>query len=205
MTETRVYDPIETYPTDAGPDPDPQPLATMAECQAAEAHILAAPRDNALIETLCFRPDYGQRHFPDELELTVDRGILGERWEKAAWLRLPDGAPDPRIQVSILQRRVLDLCWRNRATTPHPGDTMIVDMNLGEENMPEGQRLAAGTAVLEVSTKFNNACPKWKARNGVQSLAWLNRRENLQHRFRGVLCKIVEDGVVRRGDVLRKL
>ncbi|MBC6442932.1 MAG: hypothetical protein GDA53_07380 [Rhodobacteraceae bacterium] len=180
-------------------------MTTMAECEAALAHVLAAPRDNAPVETLCFRPDFGERDFRDTLALTVDHGIPGERWARAPWLRLKDGSPDPRIQVSILGRRTLDLCWRNRETTVHPGDTMIADIDLGEHNMPAGTRLQAGTAVLEVSTKFNDACPKWIRRYGRDSFDWFNRPENRTHRLRGTLCMIVQDGIVRKGDILRKI
>lgn len=122
--------------------PTPAP-ATTAECETALDSILDAPKQRATIEQLCFRPDYGLRQFPDALELTVSQGILGERWTKKPWLTLPDGAPDPRIQVSILSKRVMDLCWRDRAGTPHPGDPFVVDMNLGVENLPVGTRLRA--------------------------------------------------------------
>lgn len=177
---------------------------TMAECDAALDHILAAPKE-AEIELLNFRAGFGERDFRDHLDLTVEGGIVGERWGKMPWLKLPDGSGDPRIQVSILQRRVLDLCWRDRENVVHPGDTMIADMDLGEANLPVGTRLQAGTAVLEVSSKFNDACAKWKVRYGRESFDWINRPENVQHRLRGVLCKIVQDGVVRKGDWLRKV
>lgn len=179
--------------------------ATAAECDAALPDILAAPTDAAPILQLCFRPDYTLREFPQELELTVAQGILGERWTKKPWLTLPDGSPDPRIQVSILSKRVLDLCWRDRDNTVHPGDTMIVDMDLGHENLSVGTRLQAGTAVLEVSDKFNNGCIKWHDRYGQDSLRWINRKENRPHRLRGILCKIVKDGIVRVEDQLTKL
>lgn len=182
-----------------------EPLATLAECEAAFDHVMAAPKDNAPIEMLCFRPDYGERDFREELELTVENGILGERWAKAPWLKLRDGSPDPRIQVSILGKRTLDLCWRNRDEVVYPGDTMIADLDLSEANMPPGTRLQAGTAVLEVSDKFNDACPKWIKRYGRESFNWFNIRENRTHRLRGALCRIVQDGVVRKGDVLHKL
>ena len=179
--------------------------ATMADCEAALPHILDAPKDDAVIEQLCFRPDYGLRDFPERLELTVDGGIRGERWTRAPWLTLPDGAPDPRIQVSILSRRVMDLCWRDRENTPHPGDPLVVDMDLSEANLPVGTRLRADTAVLEVSDKFNNGCIKWRDRYGAESLHWINKRENRPHRLRGILCSIVEDGTITTGDRLTKL
>lgn len=177
---------------------------TTAECEAALAHILAAPSE-AAIEVLCHRADYGARDFRDHLNLTVAAGIEDERWMKKPWLRLEDGSPDPRIQVSILQKRVLDLCWRDRDTVVFPGDTMIVDMDLSQANLPVGTRLEAGSAVLEVSDKFNDACAKWKVRHGRDSYDWINRPEHVTHRLRGVLCKIVQDGTVRLGDVLQKV
>ncbi|MEP3440656.1 MAG: hypothetical protein ABJN72_04185 [Sulfitobacter sp.] len=179
--------------------------ASLTECEAALEAILAAPKTNAVIEQLCFRPDYGLREFPDTLELTVARGIIGERWTKKPWLILPDGAPDPRIQISILQKRIMDLCWRDRSHTPHPGDPFVVDMDLSAENLPVGTQLRAGSAVIEVSDKFNTACVKWRDRYGNDSLRWINKRENRPYRLRGVLCKIVQDGTVNAGDQLVKL
>lgn len=179
--------------------------ATMAECEAALDSILAAPTQSATIDQLCFRDGYGLRRFPETLELTVEQGIIGERWTKKPWLTLPDGAPDPRIQVSILSKRVMDLCWRDRTGTVHPGDPFVVDMNLGAENLPVGTCLRAGAAVLEVSDYFNTACAKWRDRYGDDSLRWINKRENREYRLRGILCKIVQDGTVKRGDHLVKL
>ncbi|GGA15823.1 hypothetical protein GCM10011498_15240 [Amylibacter cionae] len=177
---------------------------TLAECDAALPHVLEAPKE-AAIEVLCHRPDFGQRDYRDALELRVATGIENERWMKHPWMKLEDGSPDPRIQVSILQKRVLDLCWRDRDEVVYPGDTMIADMDLGEENLPAGTRLQAGTAILEVSDVFNTACAKWKVRHGRESFDWINKPENVKHRLRGALCSIVQDGVVRKGDILRKL
>jgi MOSC domain-containing protein YiiM len=78
-------------------------------------------------------------------------------------------------------------------------------MNLGVENMQVGTRLQAGTSIVEVSDKFNTACVKWKKRYGDESLRWINMAENRPFRLRGILCKIVQDGVVRVGDRLSKL
>lgn len=177
---------------------------TTQELEAGLEHILAAPKE-AAIDLLCRRPDFGQRDFRQELSLSVSSGIENERWTKHPWMRLEDGSPDPRIQVSILQKRVLDLIWRDRENVVYPGDTMIADMDLSEENLPVGQRVQAGSAVLEVSDVFNTACAKWKVRHGRESYDWINQPENVKYRLRGVLCKIVVDGVARRGDMLRKL
>lgn len=178
-------------------------FASRAECDAALPHILAAPRDAAAIDSLCFRPAYGERRFPDRLQLTMADGIADERWLKAPWLTLPDGCPDPRIQVSILPRRVMELCWRDRDNTVHPGDTMVADLDMSEANMPTGTRLHVGSAVLEVSDKFNTGCVKWRDRYGADSLVWINHKPNRPLRLRGVLCRIVQDGVIHASDQIR--
>ncbi|MCP5075142.1 MAG: hypothetical protein GY947_17850 [Rhodobacteraceae bacterium] len=177
---------------------------TAADLDAALPEILAAPKQGK-IEILCRRPDFSQRDFRPTLRLTVAGGIENERWLKHPWLTLPDGSPDPRIQVSILSLRMLDMCWRDRDNVIYPGDTIITDMDLAEENLPVGQRLLVGGAVLEVSDKFNNACAKWKKRHGRASYDWINRPEFRRYRLRGVLCKIVQDGVICKGDQLVKL
>lgn len=181
------------------------PFVTRQECEAALPHILSAPRDCAAIESLCFRPAQGERAFPGSLHLSAARGIEGERWLSAPWLRLPDGRPDPRIQVSILPLRVMDLCWRDRENAVHPGDTMVADLDMSEANLPVGTRLQVGTAVIEVSDKFNTACVKWQARYGGESLRWINHQPYRPLRLRGVLCRIVGDGVIRNGDCIRVL
>lgn len=179
--------------------------ASAQDLAAALDHIRAAPRDNAPIETLCFRPGYGERHFVDRLDLTVAHGIPGERWAKAPWLRLPDGRPDPRIQVSILPKRVMDAVWLNRAGTVHPGDPIVADIETSYDSLPIGTRLRAGTAVIEVTDAFNDGCVKWKARYGAAAKDWLVAPANRPLRLRGLLCRIVQDGVVTRADHLIRL
>ncbi|MEE2944645.1 MAG: hypothetical protein VX444_05690 [Pseudomonadota bacterium] len=182
-----------------------QPRVTRAECDAALAHVLTAPKDNVPVEMICFRSGYSERSFPDRLELSKELGIVGERWLKDAWLKLPDGRPDPRIQVSILPKRVMDLCWRDRENTIHPGDPFIADLDTSEANLTAGTHLAIGSAVIEVTGFFNTACVKWRDRYGAESLAWLNDPANKTYRLRGLFCRIVEDGEVRLGDLIRKL
>ena len=179
--------------------------ATRAELDAGLPHILSAPKDGGLIEMLCLRPEYGQRNFVDSISVRAAQGIPGERWSSHPWLRLPDGAPHPGIQVCILSKRVLDLVWRDRVNSVHPGDTFVTDMDLSEGNLPTGQLLSAGTAVLRVSEVFNDACVKWKARYGAASREWINAPQNRALRLRGILCAVVQDGEISCDERLHKL
>ncbi|MCC5966142.1 MAG: hypothetical protein JJU24_08390 [Natronohydrobacter sp.] len=180
------------------------PQATRTELEAALADVLAAPKNDGRVEMLCLRPDYGLRQYLPEIAVTVAQGIPGERWASRPWLRLPDGRPHPGIQVCILSRRVLDLVWRDRESCVHPGDTFITDMDLSEANLPAGQILQVGTALLEVSDIFNDACVKWSARYGKAARDWINVPEYRTLRLRGILCRVARDGVIREGDVVRK-
>lgn len=178
---------------------------TTAELDAALPYIMAAPKDSGLIETLCYRPDFGERVFADNLNMSVENGVEGDRWKAKPWLRLEDRSPDPRIQVCILGKRMLDTVWTDREEMPYPGDTIIADLNFSEENLPDGALLQAGTAILRVSDVFNDACVKWKTRYGVESVRWINRADNKPLRLRGVLCEIVKDGEVTLSNKLIKL
>lgn len=168
-------------------------------------HVLAAPRDAGPITGLCTRPARNQRAFPDHLTLTRAEGIPGDRWMTDPWLRLPDGRPDPSIQISILAARVLDLVWHPSDTAPHPGDPIVADLELSEANLPAGTLLAAGSAVLRVSGLFNEGCVKWKARYGSAAKDWIVAPGHPTLRLRGILCTVERDGVVRLGDTLRKI
>lgn len=182
---------------------------TMAELMAALPEVLAAPKateaDPAEVLQLCFRPAFNQRQFPDHLPLTRAEGVPGERFTSAPWLKLADGSGDPRIQVSILPRRVMDLVWRDREGTPHPGDTVIADLDTSEANLPVGTLLSIGSAVIRVSDVFNDGCVKWKARYGRDAKDWITAPGHPELRLRGILCSVEQDGMIRLGDPIRKL
>jgi hypothetical protein len=179
--------------------------ATADNLSRALPHVLSAPTDNARAECLCFRPGFNQRTFPDRLTLTRADGIPGERWRTAPWLRLADGSPDPRIQVSILPRRVMDAVWLDRDNTPHPGDTIVCDLDMSHANLPVGTLLHAGSAVLRVSDVFNDGCVKWKVRYGKAAKDWITAPGHPELRLRGILCSVEQDGEVALGDPVRKL
>ena len=181
------------------------PQITAAALTAALPHVLAAPKTDALIAMLCFRPGFNQRTFPDRLTMTRVGGIPGERWLTAPWLRLPDGAPDPRIQVSLLPTRVMDLVWHDREAVLHPGDPIIADLDMTHANTPPGTLIQAGTAVLRVSDEPNDGCVKWKARYGDAAYAWITAPAHAHLRLRGLLCSVEQDGVVTLTDRLRVL
>lgn len=179
--------------------------ASAEELAAALPAILAAPRDAGEIRLLCARPRPNARRFPDRLVMTRAGGVAGDFEMSRPWLTLPDGAPDPRIQVAVIAWQVLDLVWRERDRIPHPGDTLTVDMCLTEENLPSGTLLSAGSAVLRVSDVPNDGCVKWKVRYGKAAQDWAGAAAHAPLRLRGLFCSIERDGEIGLGDRLRRL
>jgi hypothetical protein len=174
---------------------------TAQDLARALPDVLAAPRDAGPITCLCVRPAPNRRQFPQTLRLTRAEGVPGDRWLTQAWLRLPDGAPDPRIQVAIIPARVLDLVWHDPGLT-HPGDTIAADLDLTVANLPAGTLLRAGTAVLRVSDVPNDGCAKWKVRFGAAAMQWVIDPAHAGLRLRGLLCAVWQDGEVAVGDRL---
>lgn len=177
--------------------------ATRAELDAALPWVLAAPKTDAPIASLCTRPARNARAFPVQLHLTRAEGIPGDRWLTEPWERLPDGSPHPGIQVSILSSRVVDLVWRDRDGTVHPGDPIVADLDTGFDNLRTGSLIQAGTAVLQVSAVPNDGCAKWKARYGEAAYAWARDPRHQGKRLRGVLCSVEQDGTVTLSDRLQ--
>ena len=121
------------------------------------------------------------------------------------WLTLPDGSPDPRIQVPILPKRVMDAVWLDRENTVHRGDTITCDLDMTHADLPVNSLLQVGTAVLGVSDESNDGCVKWKMRYGKPAKDWITAPGHPPLRLRGILCSAEQDGEVRLGDRIRKL
>jgi len=139
------------------------------------------------------------------LQLSPERGALGDRWERRAWVRLSDGRSDPRVQVAVAPARVIAMIQELSGCDRHPGDTLLVDMDLEARHLPVGSRIRVGTAVVEVSDVENDACAKFAARHGDDVLAWIRAPQNRERRLRGLYARVVQAGEVRAGDLAQVL
>jgi MOSC domain-containing protein YiiM len=138
--------------------------------------------------------------------LDREQGIIGDRWATTAWMKLPDGSPDPRVQVSITNTKVMR-CFTGSAPDAvfACGDNLYVDFNLTEQHLRVGARLKIGSAVLEVSDVINDACGKFAQRFGAEALKFVRSPENSALRLRGIFCSIIESGHVGIGDEINLL
>jgi hypothetical protein len=163
------------------------------------------PTNTSSINALNVRPGPSQREERAAIELDSERGAIGDRWERKTWLYLPDGKPDPRVQVAVCNTPILALIQAATGVRHHPGDTIFTDLDLSTHNLPVGSRLQVGPAVLEISDVENDACAKFAAHYGSEVLQWIRLPENRPLRLRGLFAKIIRSGQVHVGDRIAKL
>ncbi len=176
---------------------------TLAELERRFAALPPRPQRAARVDALNVRPGPDLREARDEILLDPVRGAVGDRWERKTWLYLPDGSPDPRVQVAVCNSAVLALMQEATGVNHHPGDTLFTELDLSEENLPAGSRLRVGEAVIEVSDVENDACAKFAAQYGEAVFRWIRLPENRARRLRGLFARVIVGGRVRCGDAVR--
>jgi MOSC domain-containing protein YiiM len=176
---------------------------TAAHLKAGVAHIRRAPRAVGTIELIVARPTVDAREVLDEAELDLTEGLVGDSWRVRA--EEDGGAPDPNTQLNVMNARSIALIAQDPSRWALAGDQLYVDLDISGENLPPGTRLALGTAVIAVSAKPHRGCVKFSQRFGRDALRFVNSPVGRELRLRGMNARIIEPGVVRRGDTIRKL
>ena len=174
------------------------------EIEEGLADVLASPQVEGRVELIVARPAEDERQVLQEAYLSPEGGLEGDRWATAASLRLPDGRPDPRGQISLMNARLLRLIAVEEERMPLAGDNLVVDLDLTAANLPVGQRLVAGEAVLEVTDLAHTGCDKFSERFGRDAVLFVNAAKRKELRLRGCYARVVKAGRVQAGDVIRK-
>jgi MOSC domain-containing protein YiiM len=177
---------------------------STAELHAALDHLLAAPKDDGELQLIAARPRPGARVLPAEAQLDAVVGLVGDNWLERGSRHTPDGSAIPDMQITVMNARVAVLVAGSDEMAM-PGDQLYVDLDLSQDNLPVGARLAIGDAVLEVTAPPHTGCKKFVARFGEEAMRFVNSREGRTHRLRGMNTKVVVAGTVRVGDRCRKL
>jgi MOSC domain-containing protein YiiM len=108
--------------------------------------------------------------------------------------------------VTVMSARMIGLLGDTAEGRALAGDQLYVDLDISHDNLPAGSRLAIGAnAVLEVSAKPHAGCKKFLARFGEEAVAFVNSETGRQLRLRGLNARVVAGGVVRPGDVVRRI
>ncbi|EDY84274.1 hypothetical protein VDG1235_3905 [Verrucomicrobiia bacterium DG1235] len=167
-------------------------------------YIKSAPCDRGVLKMIVIRPAENEREVLDSCQLSVQGGAHGDSWAKKCWMTLPDGSPDPIVQIAMMNYRVLEVIAGTDEERALAGDALCVDFDLSDENLKEGDRLKIGEAKLEVTRQPHNGCGKFAKRFGKEALAFINSPVGKALHLRGIYVRVVEDGLVRKGDRIQK-
>ncbi len=179
---------------------------TRSELEAGLVAVHEAPADVGTVELIVRRPAEGEREVLEEGTLDLTVGLVGDNWRTRGSKRSTDGFGHPDMQLNVMNSRVVDLVAAgDRERWALAGDQLYVDLDLSEESLPAGTRLALGSAVIEITEIPHTGCAKFVARFGADAHKFVNAKEHRHLRLRGLCAKVVEPGTVRRGDAIRKL
>lgn len=168
-------------------------------------HIRDAPKTDGVLEMIVVRPQENERISVHECLVSAAGGVVGDRWAEKRRKLTADGLPDPGNQVTLMNSRCIALLAQEKSRWPLAGDQLYVDLDLSDENLPVGQRLAIGTAVLEITSLPHTGCSKFSSRFGPDALAFVNSETGKQLHLRGIYAQVVQDGRLRVGDRVVKI
>ena len=151
------------------------------------------------------RPAVDQRTVLDQAELDISEGLVGDGWRARGSGSTEDGSAHPEMQIAIMNSRFVDLIAGERDRWALSGDQLFLDLDLRAENLQPGQRLAVGSAVLEITTVPHTGCKKFAQRYGPDVIRFVASDEGMGWRGRGIYAKVVQAGTISVGDSVSKI
>lgn len=178
---------------------------TPEELDTGLAHVCDAPADDGELLLIVRRPGEGERETLDEGVLHIESGLEGDNWAARGSSRSEDGRANILAQVTVMSSRAVEVVAGPVDRWPLAGDQLYIDLDLSEDNLPAGTRLAVGEAVIEVTAKPHTGCGKFIQRYGPAAQRWVNSPTGRKLRLRGVNTRVVKPGAIRVGDRVKKL
>ena len=175
-------------------------LSTEQLAAAAE-QALSAPSDVGTIDMLVVRREVDAREIRQEVYVSPEGGIEGDRWVQKS-----HNDPENLAQIAVINTRFLQqIAGDDPERMALAGDNIVVDMNLSEANLPIGTKVRVGQVLCEVTSKPHLGCAKLSRRFGQDVLRFVNQKENRPLKLRGIYLRALEAGVIRVGDEMKKL
>ncbi len=178
---------------------------SIAELEASMTHIRQSPRDNGVLKMIVRRPQDDEREIVESGELDLLQGLIGDNWKRRGNKHTADGSANIHAQITVMNSRTIELLAQAEERWSLAGDQLYIDLDLSDDNLPPGTRLAIGSAIIEVSAVPHTGCKKFSSRFGMDAMKFVNSAEGKRLRLRGINTRVVQAGVIRVGDGVRKV
>ncbi|MEA2562968.1 MAG: hypothetical protein QOH06_4472 [Acidobacteriota bacterium] len=180
-------------------------MVTLEELEAGLDEIRGAPKEEGPLKLIVRRPRIEEREVLQEAELDLVEGLVGDNWHTRGSSRTPNGSSHPDMQLNIMNARVIALVARHPDRWQLAGDQLFVDLDLSAENLPPGTCLSLGSAVVQVTDQPHTGCKKFVERFGADALKFVSSPLGRQLHLRGINARVVQPGLIRTGDLARKI
>jgi MOSC domain-containing protein YiiM len=177
---------------------------SLERLEAGLDEIRKSPLDSGALKLIVCRPSTGIRKIQESAQLDLTVGLVGDSWATRGSSMTTDGSAHPDMQINIMNSRAAALVAQHRERWAEAGDQLYIDMNLGNANLPPGTRLEIGAAVLEITDIPHTGCSKFMARFGRDAVKFVNSRVGRELNLRGINARVVQPGVIRTGDLVKK-
>ncbi len=170
---------------------------TTAEIEKELNEVLESPTDDGVLNLIVRRPKENEREVLETGELDIEKGLVGDDWLTR------DGNFD--TQLTIMNSRIAALLAQDESRRELAGDQLFIDLNLTDENLPHGTRLAIGSAIIEITKQPHNGCKKFVERFGLDAMKFVNSPIGKQFHLRGIYARVIQSGAIRQGDTVKKI
>lgn len=178
---------------------------SVTELEAGMPYIQQSPKDNGILKMIVRRPRDDEREVIERGELDLSEGLIGDNWKIRGSDHTADGSANFNAQITVMNSRTIGLVAQDENRWALAGDQLYIDMDLSDDNLPPGTRLAIGSAVLEVSADPHTGCKKFSSRFGVDAMKFVNSPAGKRLHLRGLNTRVVQAGVIHVGDAVRKV
>jgi hypothetical protein len=178
---------------------------SITELEARMDYIQQSPKDNGTLKMIVRRPRDDEREVVARAELDLTEGLVGDNWRARGSKHMADGSANPNAQITVMNARTIELLAQDETRWALAGDQLYIDLDLSDENLPPGTRLAIGTAVLEVSAVPHTGCSKFSARFGSDATRFVNSPNGKRLHLRGINTRVIQGGAIRVGDTVKKV
>lgn len=178
---------------------------TTDELEAGLENIRQSPKDNSVLDMIVRRPQVEEREVLTEGRLDLVDGLEGDNWKTRGNAKTPDNSAHPEMQINIMNSRVIALLAQEKERWQLAGDQLFIDMDLSAENLPAGTKLSIGEAILEVTPVPHSGCKKFTERFGLEAMKFVNSPLGKELHLRGINAKVIQAGLIRTGDTVKKI